>query len=70
MIVTICKKYENAVNGVAQTGGGGSGGSTAVSRVLMPSTVVDGGDGDADASVDDDLFTEPTSENEHGISPP
>jgi hypothetical protein len=31
--------------GVAQTGGG-SGGSTAVSRVLMPSTVVDGGGGD------------------------
>jgi hypothetical protein len=45
MIVTICKKNENAVNGVAQTVGG-SGGSTAVSRVLMPSTVVDGGDGD------------------------
>src|SRR5579859_5922818 len=46
MIVTTCKKNENAVNGVAQTGGGGSGGSTAVTRVLMPSTVVDGGDGD------------------------
>ena len=51
MIVTICKKNENAVNGVAQTGGGGSGGSTAASRVLMPSAVVDGGDGDLTALV-------------------
>lgn len=32
--------------GVAQTGGGGSAGSTAVSRVRIPSIIVDGGGGD------------------------
>src|ERR1700733_2265051 len=51
MIVTICKKNENVVNGVLpQTGCGASGGSTAVSRVLMPSIVVDGGGGDCTVS--------------------